>query len=294
MNVKNKQERLFIHMAKKEPWLDDIIKDCSDPRIGSTIEVQWFGFFKAMSRSPLVELHEEPDMMRVVTGLPDPEMNGVYLARLNQTDINKRIEETLTYFKARRLPMTWYTGPATRPTDLGRHLEDHGLTKTSDTPGMAVAINELNEEFPIPQDFKIEPVRNEASIELFFQVARKGFGLQDQDSDFLQQAFSSIYKEKDLPLHLYLGLLGGVPVATSILLLGAGVACIHLVSTFPKVRRRGIGTRMTLAPLLEAQEIGYRVGVLHAGRMAVRMYQRLGFKEYCRLRGYSLAHTQSG
>ena len=43
---------------------------------------------------------------------------------------------------------------------------------------------------------------------------------------------------------------------------------------------------MTLAPLLEARAMGYRIGVLHASEMGLGVYRRLGFQEYCRLGGY--------
>ncbi|MDA0735028.1 MAG: GNAT family N-acetyltransferase [Chloroflexi bacterium] len=61
----------------------------------------------------------------------------------------------------------------------------------------------------------------------------------------------------------------------------AGVAGIHAVGTVPEARRQGIGSALTLEPLLVARREGYRIGVLFSEEMAVNIYRTLGFKEYC-------------
>ena len=65
---------------------------------------------------------------------------------------------------------------------------------------------------------------------------------------------------------IYLGLQNGQPVATSQIILEAGVAGVYNVAPIPKKRRQGIGGMITLLPLLEARARGYRVGILHASR----------------------------
>ncbi len=74
-----------------------------------------------------------------------------------------------------------------------------------------------------------------------------------------------------------------MPVATATMLYASGVAGLYFIFTIDNARRKGIGAAMTLAPLLDAKEAGYRVGVLGASMMGEPVYRRLGFKEYCRI-----------
>jgi GNAT superfamily N-acetyltransferase len=236
---------------------------------------------------PQIEVHHEPDMLWVITDVPHPYLNCVLRAQLAPDNVDARISATLAHFRSRRLPMTWRVGPSTQPADLGTHLTKHGLTYKGDTVGMAVDLLALSEELPAPSGLTIERVGDLEALEKWVHPVAISFGHTEAVAKTLFDVYASLGFGQHLPFRLYVGLLEGEVVAASRLFLAAGVAGIHGLATLREARRQGIGTAMTLAPLLEARSMGYRIGVLRAAPMGLGLYRRLGFEEYCRISIYT-------
>jgi predicted acetyltransferase len=77
--------------------------------------------------------------------------------------------------------------------------------------------------------------------------------------------------------------LDGRPIATSNVFWGAGVAGVQMVSTLPKARGKGIGSAITLAPLLDSKKMGCRVGTLQSSEMGYLIYKKMGFQHLCQM-----------
>ncbi|MDY6917868.1 MAG: GNAT family N-acetyltransferase [Chloroflexota bacterium] len=266
--------------------MSDILTNLSEPPPACSIEASVWEQCRFYRRSPQVELHDEQDMLWYITGIPTPVFNAVVRSQLTCTDLDRRVHEVLLRFVFRRVPMMWFVGPSTQPADLATVLEDHGLEHATDMPGMAVDVFALDEEVPAPEGLIIRPVHDHEGLDQWVRTTAHGFGARPQVADATLRFERSLGIGPDLPWRRYLGLLEGKPVATSALFLGAGVAGIDNVTTVPSERRRGIGSALTLRPLNDARSLGYRVGVLLSTPMAVSMYRRLGFREYCTISQY--------
>ena len=128
-------------------------------------------------------------------------------------------------------------------------------------------------------NFAIRRVDDAQMRTLWARTAAVGTGFTKEVGDAMVAVESGLADPEYDAQHRYIGFLEGRPVATSAMVLHAGVAGIYAVATLPAARLRGIGTAMTAIPLLEARVMGYRVGILQASSAGHALYRALGFEE---------------
>ncbi len=264
--------------------MSDILNDFSTEALTAAIKANLFEYYDYLGRSPKAELHEDSLMKWVFTGISNSFLNNVLHTHLTSDNVDEIIQQTLASFKSRNITkLSWWTEPGTQPTNLGEHLVAHGLIYDNEEPGMAVDLLGLK-GVPTPMGLTIKRVDNLEVLREFVHAAAIGFGLTESSEGICFDLFAGL--GFDLPLNNYVGYISEEPVATAELFLGAGVVGIYWVSTVPEARRKGIGLAMTQAPLWQAREMGYHVGILHSSDQGIGVYRQLGFVEKCKMGHY--------
>jgi GNAT superfamily N-acetyltransferase len=275
---------------------DPILTNPSPAQLEAAVEENLLALFRAMTTTlPDSELVETEKLSYHLSFPSNPMFKGVWRSRLSADGVEAAIDETLAWFKERNAPFIfWWTGPGTTPADLGERLVARGLLSMEEqmaelapglkqtaagAPGMVADLQQMNEAVlsQVPPGFVIEEVQAEAALQDFKRVFVESYEIPD----WAGQAWVDATRKAGIgrtPWKMFVGYLNGEAVATNMLFNGGGVASVYAVATVPSARGKGIGAAITLKPLLEARELGYRYAVLFSTEMGVRVYERIGFK----------------
>jgi hypothetical protein len=249
-----------------------ILTDLSPASLTTAIEDNLFELFRAIGRLPGGELEENDELIWFRTGLPSQFFNGVARTRgVAVTGVVERFSE----------PFSWWTGPQSSPRDLDDRLVSAGLTTIErDAPGMAMPLAEIDQERAFPPSVEVAPVADEAGIELWGRLFSEAHAIPRSAGRSWVDAARRL-RFADLPWTYWIASLDGDPAGIGLSYLGAGVVGIYGIGTLESARRRGVGSALTLVPMLAAHEAGYAAAILQSTPDGALVYPRLGFRTYC-------------
>lgn len=276
--------------------IDSLLKDATKEALGLAVQSNLFALFRAMCTLPNGQIEETTQLSRHLAPPTNPMYKGVWGTNLAPDEIEPAILDTIDWFKSRGAPFFfWWTGPNTKPADIGKYLIAHGLVdmegQTQEmanyiistavgAPGMIADLHNMDESVlaKVPQGFDISAVQDEKDLQDFKQVLVDGYNMPAPMADGWVQAVHG-FGFGHTPWRMVLGRLNGRPVATNMVLNAAGVAGVYGVAVVPSARGEGIGAAITLKPLLDSRDDnGYNYAVLFSTEMGAPVYQRIGFR----------------
>jgi len=270
----------------------NILSDLSaEKSVKAAIKANWENYHYCLGRSPSVELSIGRYLTWLITSMPDHFMNLVVCTQLPPEGTEQLIQSALAHFKELNITkLSWLAQEGVPAAKIKKVLIAHGLRfSESFATEMAADLSLLPESLPtLGPGLRIVPVVEGEALRQWIHVASIGFGVREE----FEQAWYDFFVDAvfDTRFRTYLALLNGRPVATSQLFLSEGVAGIYNVTCLPEARGKGIGSAVTLAPLLEARERGYRIGILQASTLGYSVYRRLGFQDFGKLSVYLWEH----
>jgi GNAT superfamily N-acetyltransferase len=265
--------------------MPDILTDFSKASMAHAVEANLFSFYHHLTAWPRIEVHDDGCCRWTISDLKFPLFNSVMRAVVDDEAADRMIEDRMDACRRRGVPMLWWTGPSTRPGDLGDRLLRIGFF-LEPAYGMAADLGHGTSGVVRTVPIALDRVRDRPALRQWSRVLCDAFGAPQSFGAAFAEMAEGIGLEDASPFRHYLASVDGDPVATCSLYLGAGVAGIYDVSTLPDWRRRGIGAAITRFAMADARDQGYRMAILHASNLGIGMYRSLGFEELCDIGQY--------
>jgi GNAT superfamily N-acetyltransferase len=224
-----------------------------------------------------MSVQTDDQLVVVDAGLPTDTFNTVCRARLAPEQLAARIAQVVAHFRQVERPFSWWVGPADQPDTLDLALLGAGLVAAESELAMAADLASLAAAVPVPKGFRIK--RAVAARQIHEFAAVLAAPAYPAVLDFYAAATPRLLAP-GAPLWLYVGYLGAEPVASAELTVGGGVVGLYNIVTLAAHRRQGIGSAMTLRPLLDARQQGYKTAILQASAEGQGVYARLGFRAF--------------
>lgn len=226
----------------------------------------------------------EGDRIRwFATGVDYEGLNGVFIGPGTPP---VPIEDALRTFHRLRVPALWHVaGGGDQPTQsLPEPITRHpGMSWYEAEPLMTTMIGRY--ELPRVDRLSIMPVHDAAGIRAWARVwsGRNG-------GPVLEGIVRARLGSASRFTHL-IALLAGQPVGCAAAFVGTDGGEVQHVLTLPGVRRRGIGTALTIAALRAIAAQGAATAVLTSSAAGMGIYQRLGFRAVGWMRRYLWSPT---
>ena len=265
-------------------------------RLGIAATDNLVALFGMMARLDGGEIEETPKLGRHHTFPTNPMFKGVWRTRLSDADVEAAIDETIAWYASRNAPyFFWWTDDDTTPRDLGSRLIARGFLSMEGAQqelskgivqteaGAPVMVMSLADADPsiltrVPDAFRMVEVGTPAQLLDFKKVFVDTYQIPEWAGQAWVDATTAFGVGKS-PWRMFVGYLGGDPVASNMLVIGGGVASVYAVATVPSAQGRGIGAAITLMPLLDAGARGQTHAVLFSSEEGFPVYRRLGFED---------------
>lgn len=242
----------------------------NDLGLADAVDANYWESFRLMTDASGGDILEHDGVLAIATGAPVAMLNVAFVTQALR-EPRTALAQAVAFFDARRLP---FVVRVREGIDMASEeaATDLGMPYSDTVPGMA--LHPMPVPPPPPRDLEIRTVEDTETLSLFRRVLAEGFGMPLSISEKLVTA-EWIGRDG---LDLFVGLVGGVAVATSTLASTAPAAGVYNVATVDGFRRRGIGEAMTWHCLSRGQQRGCSVGVLQSSSMGKPVYERMGFR----------------
>ncbi|MFD7447498.1 GNAT family N-acetyltransferase [Kitasatospora sp. NPDC059827] len=223
---------------------------------------------------PDVRVERDGAVVRQVGG--EHAWNGIVWSGLDEAGADAAIAAQVAHFTGLGLEFEWKTYSHDRPADLGRRLLAAGFTAEPDEALMIARIADLPTDAALPEGVRLEPVTDEAGVDLMVAAHDLAFGAA---SPTLRGRLLDHLRHDSETLLMVVAMAGDQPVsaARTELTPGTGFAGLWGGGTVPGWRGRGIYRALVAHRARQAAALGYEYLQVDASDQSRPILERLGF-----------------
>lgn len=224
-------------------------------------------FVTLAEETPSGEVRQFGPLVAPSAGLEAPLYNRVFVF---EPPPRADVSAAVAWMVERDVPF-WVTVSESVVEAIDGHLDDLGLVKIAEQPGMAMA--SLDGIPPRNSIAELVEVTDPDELDDFVPVAASAFETPLAIAEQVYQAALGADEGR-----LFLGRVDGHPAACGLLIQSGDVAGVYTIGVVEEFRRKGIGEAMTWELLRNGREDGCQVGVLQSSEMAYPLYVKMGFE----------------
>lgn len=238
-------------------------------------------------RWPGLKVVEEPYLTWTLSDIPYPIFNNILAPNLPPNLVGHAVEDSQGRARVRKVSTCWRLGPSAQPAGLAEELLAAGFEHWFSEPGLSISLKELKAPDPLDLDLTFERISNELDLQQFCDIILPLYEYDEPASKAWYELLLEMGFRTQDPLHHYLAILEGKPVATTSVFEHRRFANLSYVGTRPEFQRRGIASRLVTHVLQDSIARGCHTSVLYASPEGAQMYRRLGFQDHGEMNLYT-------
>jgi GNAT superfamily N-acetyltransferase len=203
-------------------------------------------------------------------------------AHFTDRNVDERIGDVLSTYRARRLRMGWWVTPTSSPADLVPRLVAQGLEVDEAEPGMSCDLSTWAPP-PTSDGVEVRRVDDRASFHDWCDVFVRGMWMDGDGAGPYERCFADVSIGANARYRSYLAYRDGRAISSAFGVRSGDVVGVYAVATLPEARRLGAGTAITARVVTDAKAEGARRAILSASHDGLRVYERLGFRTVCEI-----------
>lgn len=238
-----------------------------------------------------------PGIRGYITMSSSPQMNHVGLAELDETSVDKVIQETIDLFRMEKKSFTWAVGPNSRPHDISSHLEKFGFELRNDISEYGMVLSTSDEIYNSENSSSIDV--SEVSLddlENRAEVISESFGQgMTPETAIMVVNMAKLLNSTERYRNKIKGYLAtdtetGKTVGYSMMEMDTEdrYAILDGSAVLPAYRGRGIYRKMIWKRQRDARDNGVDHLIIHALKnTSAPVCEKVGFRKMCEINFYS-------